>query len=153
VHCADATFAHAFCHPRVMERLMSPDARGVSLLVEGRDIIVHAPGPTDVDAVESRAELAAELVRLIPPYLVARHPGRTRRKRRGPKRGYRLRAALSLLMLAGAGTLLAPMVREGGARMLKLSVMYGAVLVGLAAIVVASARADRRKAVARKRAP
>lgn len=81
VHCSDATFAHAFCHPRVMEQLMRADAAGLSVLVEGRDVVVHAPGPTVLDAVEARAALVADLARLVPPYLVARYPAPTRRAR------------------------------------------------------------------------
>jgi hypothetical protein len=44
------------------------------------------------------------------------------------------------------------MAREGGST-LTLAVAYGVALVGLAALVVSSAQADRRKAVVRKRAP
>lgn len=73
VQCADARFAHAFCHPRLMERLMRPDVAGVSLLVAGGDVAVHAPGATTLDAVEARAAVLADLVRLVPPYLIAEH--------------------------------------------------------------------------------
>lgn len=76
VQCADARFAHDFCHPRVMERLMRPDVAGMSLLVTGGTIAVHAPGATILDAVESRAAVLADLVRLVPPYLVVDHPAR-----------------------------------------------------------------------------
>ena len=75
VKCADARFAHNFCHPRVMERLMRPDMAGMSLLVSGGNIAVHAPGATALDAVESRAAVLADLVRLVPPYLMVDHPG------------------------------------------------------------------------------
>lgn len=82
VRCVDARFAHDFCHPRTMERLMRPDARGISVLVTGGEITVHAPGATTLDAIESRAAVLADLVRLVPPYLVADHPVPGRRMRR-----------------------------------------------------------------------
>lgn len=82
VRCVDARFAHDFCHPRTMERLMRPDVAGMSLLVTGGDITVHAPGTTTLDAVESRAAVLADLVRLVPSYLVADHPVPDRRMRR-----------------------------------------------------------------------
>ncbi|SDD66773.1 hypothetical protein SAMN05216410_3677 [Sanguibacter gelidistatuariae] len=79
VRCVDARFAHDFCHPRTMERLMRPDVAGMSLLVTGGDIAVHAPGATTLAAIESRSAVLADLVRLVPPYLVADHPVHYRR--------------------------------------------------------------------------
>ena len=73
VQCADARFAHGFCHPRTMERLMRPDVAGMRLLVVGGDVAVHAPGATTLDAVEARAAVLADLVRLVPPYLILDH--------------------------------------------------------------------------------
>lgn len=73
VECADTRFAHDFCHPRLMERLMRPDVAGLSVLVAGGDVAVHAPGATALDAVEARAAVLTDLVRLVPPYLILRH--------------------------------------------------------------------------------
>ena len=84
VQCADAQFAYAFCHPRVMERLMRPDVAGMSILVSGGDVAVHAPGATALTAVESRAAVLVDLVRLVPPYLVVDHPGHLWRGQRVP---------------------------------------------------------------------
>lgn len=103
VLCDDARFAHAFCHPRMMERLMRPDAVGLSVLVDGRDVIVHAPGNQVLEAVEARAAFAVDLVRLIPPYLLEQHPPRTRRRRR--RRPEHSRAAVVLAVLLWGGWL------------------------------------------------
>lgn len=101
VHCAEAGFAHAFCHPRMMERLMRPDAVGLSVLVDGRDVIVHAPGNQALDAVEARAALAVDLVRLIPPYLLEQHPPRTRRRRRRRPEHSSVAVVLAVLLWGG----------------------------------------------------
>ena len=76
VQCADARFAHDFCHHLVMERLMRPDVAGMSLLVAGGEIALHAPGATALDSVESRAGVLADLVHLIPSCLTVDHPVR-----------------------------------------------------------------------------
>lgn len=83
VQCADQRFAHAFCHPRLMARLLADDARRVSVLVEGRDVVVHAPGPTDLERLEERAALLVDLAGLVPPYVAAdRPPARPKRSMR-----------------------------------------------------------------------
>lgn len=96
VQCADARFAHDFCHPLIMERLMRPDVAGMSLLVAGGEIALHAPGATPLDAVESRAAALADLVHLIPSHLVVDHPVHRRTTRRE-------RAATSVLRGAVPG--------------------------------------------------
>lgn len=101
VLCDDARFAHAFCHPRMMERLMRPDAVGLSVLVDGRDVIVHAPGNQVLDAVEARAALAVDLVRLIPPYVLEQHPPRTRRRRRRRSEHSSVAVVLAVLLWGG----------------------------------------------------
>ena len=73
VQCADAQFGHGFCHPRVMERLMRPDVAGLSIVVAGGNVAVHAPGRTRLETVEARAAVLADLVRLVPPYLIIEH--------------------------------------------------------------------------------
>lgn len=142
VHCSDATFAHAFCHPRVMERLMRADAAGVSVLVEGRDIVVHAPGPTSLDAVEGRAAVVADLARLLPPYLVAQHPAPSRRARGAAAGGdwlivvYLLWPMAFLLWLVVAG-----------ARAGQVGSVVGFAVVGAlyATAIVVTVRSERRQ--------
>ncbi|WP_448630502.1 hypothetical protein [Cellulomonas soli] len=77
-------FAHAVLHPRVMERLSRPDTDGLSVLVEGADVAVHAPGPTDLARVESMTRVALDLAELLPTFVVDDHPplpvGLTRRE-------------------------------------------------------------------------
>lgn len=88
VQCADRRFAYALCHPRLMARLLEDDARHVSVLVEGCDVGVHAPGPTDVERLEERAALLADVAGLVPPYVAAdRPPAPPKRHRRDRGRG------------------------------------------------------------------
>lgn len=70
----DPRFAHAIVHPRLMERLLAPDARGLGVVLEGRDVVVHAPGATPVDKVDARVQLLLDVVRLLPPHALADRP-------------------------------------------------------------------------------
>jgi hypothetical protein len=58
----------------MMERLMEPDAEGVSVLVEGPDVVVHAPGRADLGRVEALARLVLDLAALLPRFVVDDHP-------------------------------------------------------------------------------
>lgn len=67
-------FAHAVLHPRLMERLSRPDTDGLSVLVEGADVVVHTAGRTDLERVERLARVALDLVDLLPTFVQADHP-------------------------------------------------------------------------------
>lgn len=141
VHCADAQFAHAFCHPRVMERLMRDDARGVSVLVDGRDVVVHAAGRQVLENLDGRASLAADLALLVPPYVVEQHPLPTRRPRRRVSEHSRGAAALAVVWTCAWLAFLARMGADGG---MGVALGFGVPTVAvLATVLVAAAR--RRK--------
>ncbi|MCV2394945.1 hypothetical protein OEB99_11555 [Actinotalea sp. M2MS4P-6] len=93
VRCADLRFAHEVAHPRLLERLDRAAFPGLSLLVEGRDVVVHVPGPTDLVRVEGLAELVLDLADLVPAYLTDDYPPHPphvpRRERRRPPRRVR----------------------------------------------------------------
>jgi len=146
VHCADGAFAHAFCHPLVMERLMRPDAAGVSVLVDGRDVIVHAPGNQVLDAIGARAALAVDLVHLVPAYLLEQHPPRTRRRRRRRSEHSRVGAFLAIV-LWGAWLALLVAIGRAGAVDLAVAVGLPSLLLPLAVLVLV---ARRRRAAERR---
>jgi hypothetical protein len=105
VQCADARFAHAFCHPRLMERLMRPDVAGLSVLVAGGDVTVHALGRTDLAALEARAAVVGDLVRLVPTAVL-------RGAIAGESTGWPT-IAMTTIVLVGVGWFVAMMVRSG----------------------------------------
>lgn len=91
--CADQRFAHEVLHPRLLERLDCAGVPGVCLLVQGRDVVVHVPGPTDLAHVLPLADLVLDLVSLLPAYLADDYPPFSpdvpRRERREPPRRVR----------------------------------------------------------------
>lgn len=144
VHCDDDRFAHAFCHPRLMERLMQPDADGVSVLVDGRDVVVHAPGPQDLEVLDARAALTVDLVRLVPAYLLEQHPPRTSRRRQRTPEHSRVAAALALLWAFGW---LAFLVLIGAAGGVGVAVGLGVPTAAVIATVLVVAARRRRERV------
>lgn len=83
IQAPDGRFAHAVLHPRVMERLLEPDAAGLGVLVEGRDVVVFAPGRADLGRVHAMTNLVLDLADLLPAFVADDHPplppGTTRR--------------------------------------------------------------------------
>lgn len=144
VHCADDRFAHAFCHPRVMERLMRPDADGVSLLVDGRDVVVHAPGPQRLEVLDARAQLAVDLARLVPPYLLEQHPPRTTRRRVRRDEHSRVAAVLAVVLASAWVVLAVALGIAAGAPRQAIGV-GGASLLLLLGFVVPALRARERR--------
>lgn len=73
VWAADQRVAHAVVHPRMMERLMAPDADGVSLRVEGTDLLSWDVGRLRLDAVSARLALLASVAAHIPRHVWLDH--------------------------------------------------------------------------------
>jgi hypothetical protein len=65
----DREFAHAILNPRMIERLLQPDARDLSLTICGDRILVWATPPADANSVESRLNVLADVVDLIPEFI------------------------------------------------------------------------------------
>jgi hypothetical protein len=61
-------FAHAFLSPRVMERMLREDARGLSLTVCGNRILVWSSPPDSLDDIEARLNVMADVADLIPEF-------------------------------------------------------------------------------------
>lgn len=66
---ADPRLTHEVLHPRLLERLARDHVPGLCLLVLEGDVVVHAPGPTDLAAVEPLADLVLDVAALLPRYL------------------------------------------------------------------------------------
>ena len=87
VAATDERFGHAIVHPRLMERLLQPDALGIAWRIEGPWILSWEPGETDLDRVAPRLGLLAAVVRSIPPHVWQDHgvdPDRAADGRRRP---------------------------------------------------------------------
>lgn len=86
----DERFAHEVLHPRLLERLDRTAVPGLCLLVQGSDVVVHAPGPTTFASIEPMVDLVLDLVSLLPAYLPDDYPpfapDVSRRNRRGDPR-------------------------------------------------------------------
>jgi hypothetical protein len=68
----DREYAHAVLQPRVIERLLEPDARDLSLTISGNCIFVWATPQADPDAAETRLNVLADVADLIPPFVYKR---------------------------------------------------------------------------------
>ncbi len=73
VRAEDPRAAHALLHPRVMERLLRPDARALSFLVEGPDLVAWSDGEGGLDRTAERFDLLADLLDLVPGHLWVDH--------------------------------------------------------------------------------
>lgn len=73
VECRDLKFAHDIVHPRLMERLLRPDARGAHLRVGGTDIVTWATGSTSTDRIAPRLSLMTAVVESVPRYVWQDH--------------------------------------------------------------------------------
>ena len=80
VESAEPKLAYDVVHPRLMERLLQPDARDLFLRIEGADILSWRPGMPDVDTVASRLDVLGAVVDAVPPFVWQDHgydPART----------------------------------------------------------------------------
>lgn len=73
VVAADPKYAHDVVHPRLMERLMAPDALGSRLHIAGTDILSWAGGPTDTAGIPRRLALMQAVIDSVPRYVWQDH--------------------------------------------------------------------------------
>lgn len=66
-------FAHDVVHPRLMERLMRADARGVRLRISGTDILTWTEGVTDLERIAGRLGLMTAVIESVPRYVWQDH--------------------------------------------------------------------------------
>ncbi|WP_029291707.1 hypothetical protein [Cellulomonas sp. HZM] len=65
--------AHAIIHPRLMERLLAPDARGVAWRIEGNSILTWRTGSTDLGLIAPRLGLLQQIVASVPRHVWLDH--------------------------------------------------------------------------------
>lgn len=73
VRSPNPRFAHDVVHPRLMERLLRADARGVSLRIGGTDIVTWADGETRTDRIAGRLALMTAVVDSVPRFVWQDH--------------------------------------------------------------------------------
>ena len=73
VESRDLKFAHDVVHPRLMERLMRGDARGISLRIGGTDILTWTEGGTDLERIAGRLGLMTTVIESVPRYVWQDH--------------------------------------------------------------------------------
>ncbi|GAB2980262.1 hypothetical protein [Actinotalea caeni] len=65
----EGQYPYDFIHPRMMDRLMAPDALGKSITVEGSDIFVWVSGRQVLEAIDVYANLLYGIYDLVPRHL------------------------------------------------------------------------------------
>lgn len=65
----EGQFPYDFLHPRLMERLLQPDAYGSSVTVEGADIYLYRSGRQNLDVIEPALHLLSSIVDQVPRFL------------------------------------------------------------------------------------
>lgn len=62
-------FAHDLLHPRMMERLLAPDALHCSIAFGGSDLLVYVRGEFDEQYLDAWLRLLTDLVALVPRFV------------------------------------------------------------------------------------
>lgn len=73
VTTADPRTAHAVLHPRLMERLLQPDARRSPWRIQGGWVATWRTGATDLQALDGRLGLLAAIVGSVPRHVWLDH--------------------------------------------------------------------------------
>ncbi|ADG75858.1 hypothetical protein Cfla_2975 [Cellulomonas flavigena DSM 20109] len=73
VSSADERTAHAVLHPRLMERLLREDSRGLPWRLEGRWLLTWDRGRTDVDRIAARLMLLGAIADAVPRHVWQDH--------------------------------------------------------------------------------
>jgi hypothetical protein len=73
VAASDRRVAHAILHPRLMQRLLSPDALGNAWRIDGTWILSWASGTSDLDRLAARLGLLSGVVRSVPRHVWQDH--------------------------------------------------------------------------------
>lgn len=73
VTAGDVRFAHDVISPRLMERLLQPDALGLSLRIEGQDVLCWSQGSARLGVVEPRLGVMSAIVDAVPRFVWLDH--------------------------------------------------------------------------------
>jgi len=74
-YSSDARVCHAVLNPRLIERLLAPDARVLDYTFEGAALMTSLPYLTDLPEVESIVRTLYAVVDLVPPFLFQQGSG------------------------------------------------------------------------------
>lgn len=78
VHGPHGRAPHDFLHPRMMARLLEPDAAETTILVDGANLVAMRHGFLAVDQIEPMLALLADLAALVPDFVWQDARGRRR---------------------------------------------------------------------------
>ena len=78
VHGPEGRAPHDFLHPRMMARLLEPDAAETTILVDGAHLVAMRHGFLAVDQIEPTLALLADLAALVPDFVWQDARGRGR---------------------------------------------------------------------------
>lgn len=70
VVCGDPRYAHSVLHPRMIQRLLQPDALELTIRIEHGAILVWQGGRLATDSLARRLEVATGIARRIPEHVV-----------------------------------------------------------------------------------
>jgi hypothetical protein len=73
VEAAIPKFAHDVIHPRLMERLLRPDALGMSIRIEGTDILCWTHGTPRLESIAARLQVLVAIVDAVPRFVWLDH--------------------------------------------------------------------------------
>ncbi|UFU06162.1 hypothetical protein [Ruania halotolerans] len=74
----EGQFPYDVIHPRMMERLLQPDAIGRSISIEGQDILLHVSGRQQIETIDLYLNLLYGITELVPRHVwlrVGHDPG------------------------------------------------------------------------------
>jgi len=73
VECDDAKYGYDVVTPRLMERLLRPDAVGLGIRIDGTDVMCWVPGEQSLEALAPRLELLATIRDSVPAFVWREH--------------------------------------------------------------------------------
>lgn len=73
VATTDARFAHAFLHPRLMERLLAPDAEHLSVSVDGERLVCWSDAEPEGAHIEQHLALLTAVADAVPDFVWQDH--------------------------------------------------------------------------------
>lgn len=65
----DGSSPHDFLHPRMMARLLQPDAAGLAITVDGAQLVAIRIGYQQLDRIEPTLALLSDLIALVPRFV------------------------------------------------------------------------------------
>ncbi len=73
VEADDAKYGYDVVTPRLMERMLRPDAVGLGIRIDGTDVVCRAPGEQSLEALAPRLELLATIRDSVPAFVWREH--------------------------------------------------------------------------------